>query len=51
MTDKPYAAWYLTPIFLGIILVMSVSLAINHPSFGYGGGGGWGTMDPRVCGD
>ncbi len=52
------SAWYLAPIFLGIILVMSASLAINHPSFGYGGGGGggggggWGsTMDPRVCGD
>ena len=55
MSDKPSAAWYLAPIFLGIILVMSASLAINHPSFGYGGGGGggggWGTMDPRVCGD
>ena len=55
MSDKPSAAWYLTPIFLGIILVMSASLAINHPSFGYGGGGGggggWNTMDPRVCGD
>jgi len=39
-------------IFLSVILVMSVSLAINHPSFGYGGGGGsWNTLDPRVCGD
>ncbi len=57
MSDKSSAAWYLAPIFLGIILVMSASLAINHPSFGYGGGGGggggggWSTMDPRVCGD
>jgi len=30
--------------------VISVPLAINPPSFGYGGGG-WNTLDPRVCGD
>ncbi len=43
-------------IFISIILVTSVTLAIKHPSFGYGGGGGGGggggkTLDPRVCGD
>ena len=44
-------------IFISIILVTSVTLAINHPSFGYGGGGGGGgsgggrILDPRVCGD
>jgi hypothetical protein len=40
-------------IFISIILVTSVTLAINHPSFGYGGGGSGGgrILDPRVCGD
>ena len=34
-------------IFISIILVVAVPLAINPPSFGYGGG----ILDPRVCGD